>query len=230
MFQSKAQVLVDGSTPSANHEANDQYNLAMNFLVFQNDIPLARKTFKRALELDARFTSARLQHANMQSLEIYNGYTNDESVLYRLEEEVHQAEQALPASDGLLIAVQSMLYLAQGRLDRIPSAKVEEWWRNGANNGLGARPRNAMRCTWKPNSGVARISCEMPATGVVAGKIGRGSLESAISNEKHSPRGLSKFVGLHGAAECYVSDTPAPTRLLLLLFRVARIGEIRVPV
>ncbi len=135
IFQSKPPALVDGSTPSANHEANDQFNLAMNFLVFQNDIPLARKTFKRALELDPRFTSARLQHAHMQILEIYNGYTNDESVLYRVEEEVHQAEQALPASDGLLIAVQSMLYLAQGRLDRIPLAKVEEWWRNGGNNG-----------------------------------------------------------------------------------------------
>ena len=135
-FQSKPQALFDGSTPSANREANDQYNLAMNFLVFQNDIPLARKTFKRALELDARFTSARLQHANMQILEIYNGYTNDESVLYRVEEEVHQAEQALPASDGLLLAVQTILYLAQGRLDRIPSAKLEEeWWRNGGNNG-----------------------------------------------------------------------------------------------
>jgi DNA-binding winged helix-turn-helix (wHTH) protein/tetratricopeptide (TPR) repeat protein len=135
MFQSKPQALVDGSTPSANHEANDQYNLAMSFLGFQNDIPLARKTFKRALELDASFTSARLQHANMQILEIYNGYTNDESVLYRAEEEVHQAEQALPASDGLLLGVQTILYLAQGRLDRIPSAKLEEWWRNGANNG-----------------------------------------------------------------------------------------------
>src|SRR5258708_8490741 len=134
-FQPKPQALLDGSTPSANHEANDQYNLAWNFLVFQNDIPLARKTFERALELDARFTSARLQHANMQILEIYNGYTNDESVLYRVEEEVHQAEQVLPASDGLLIAVQSMLYLAQGRLDRIPLAKVEEWVRNCANNG-----------------------------------------------------------------------------------------------
>jgi len=59
------------------------------------------------------------------------------SVLYRAEEEVHQAEQLLPASDGLLLGAQSGLYLAQGRLDRIPSAKVEEWWRNGANHGLG---------------------------------------------------------------------------------------------
>jgi DNA-binding winged helix-turn-helix (wHTH) protein/tetratricopeptide (TPR) repeat protein len=134
-FQSKPQALFDGSTPSANHEANDQYNLAMNFLVFQNDIPLARKTFKRALELDAHFASARLQHANMQILEIWNGYTNDESVLYRAEEEVHQAERVLPASDGLLLGVKSTLYLAQGRLDRIPWAKLEEWWRNGANNG-----------------------------------------------------------------------------------------------
>ena len=76
----------------------------MNFLAFQNDIPLARKTFEHALELDPHFASARLQHANMLVIEIYNGYANDESVLYQAEEELHQAEQALPGSDGLLLA------------------------------------------------------------------------------------------------------------------------------
>ena len=135
IFQSKPQALVDGSTPSANHEANDQYNLAMNFLSFQNDIPLARKTFERALELDPHFASARLQRANTSIIEIYNGYANDESILIRAEEDLHQAEQVLPGSDGLLLGVQVMVYLAQGRLDRIPSAKMEEWWRKGGNNG-----------------------------------------------------------------------------------------------
>ncbi len=136
-FQSKPQALMDGATPSANREANDQYDLAMNFAVFQNDIPLARKTFKHALELDPHFASARLQHAVMMIVEIYNGFANDESVLYQAEEELHRAEQALPVSDGLLLGTQFFVYLAQGRLDRIPSAKMEEWWRNGGNNGKG---------------------------------------------------------------------------------------------
>ena len=132
-FQSKPQVLIDGSTPSANHEANDQYNLAFNFLAFQNDVPLARKTFERALELDPHFASARLQHACMIVIEIFNGYTNDGSILYQAEEELHQAEQALPGSDGLLLSTQTLVYLAQGRLDRIPSAKLEGQVRKGGN-------------------------------------------------------------------------------------------------
>ena len=135
IFQSEPQALVDGSTPSANHEANDQYNLALTFLSFQNDIPLARKTFERALELDPQFASARLQRATTSIIEICNGYANDGSILIRAEEDLHRAEQVLPGSDGLLLCSQLMVYLAQGRLDRIPSAKIEEWWRKGGNNG-----------------------------------------------------------------------------------------------
>jgi len=136
-FQSKAQGLVEGSRPSVNQEANDQYNLAMSFLAFQNDIPLARKTFQRAVQLDPQFTSARLQHANMQILEIFTGYSNDESVLYRVEEQVHQQEKELPSTDGLLLGMQFQLSLAQGRLDRISAAKIEDWWRDGGNEGRG---------------------------------------------------------------------------------------------
>lgn len=132
-FRSKPQALIDGSTPSANREANDQYNLAFNFLAFQNDIPRARKTFERALELDPHFASAHLQRALGIIIEIYNGYANDESALYQAEEDLHQAEQVLPGSDGLLLAAQAGVYLAQGRLDRIPWAKLEEEWRPGGN-------------------------------------------------------------------------------------------------
>src|SRR5258708_3641174 len=131
--QPKPQALIDGSTPSANHAANDQYNLAFNFLAFRNDIPLARKTFERALELDPHFASARLQHACMIVIETFNGYTNDGSVFYQAEEELHQAEQALPSSDGLLLSTKTLVYLAQGRLDRIPSAMLEEQVRKGGN-------------------------------------------------------------------------------------------------
>ena len=132
-FQSKPRALIDGSTPSANREANDQYNLAFNFLAFQNDIPKARRTFERALELDPHFASAHLQRALGIIIEIYNGYANDVSALYQAEEDLHQAEQVLPPSDGLLLAAQAGVYLAQGRLDRIPSAKLEEEWRPGRN-------------------------------------------------------------------------------------------------
>jgi len=89
------------------------------------------------LELDANFATARLLHANLLILEIYNGYANDESVLYQAEEELHQAAQALSGSDGLLLGTQGMVYLAQGRLDRVPTAKLEEWWRKGGNDGKG---------------------------------------------------------------------------------------------
>ena len=133
IFQSKPQALSHGEKPSANHEANDQYELAFNFLAVQNDIPLARKTFERALELDPHFASARLQHATAIVIEIFNGYTNDGSVLYQAEEELHQAEQELPGSNGLLLSTQAAVYLAQGRLDRIPLAKLEEFVRKGGN-------------------------------------------------------------------------------------------------
>ena len=123
----------DAVTPSANAEANDQYELAINFLAVQNDIPMARKAFEHALELDPHFASARLQHATMTVIEIFNGYTNDRRVLYQAEEELHQAEQTLPGSDVLVLSTQAAVYLAQGRLDRIPLAKLEEQWRKGGN-------------------------------------------------------------------------------------------------
>lgn len=85
------------------------------------------------MELDPNFASARLQFATMILIELFNGYTNDRSVLYQAEEELHRVEQLLPASDGLLLSTQTVVYLAQGRLDRIPRAKLEESWRKGGN-------------------------------------------------------------------------------------------------
>jgi hypothetical protein len=61
-------------------------------------------------------------------IEIFNGYTNDENILYRAEEELHQAEQALPGLRWAALSTHRSLS-RQGRLDRIPTAKLEERWR-----------------------------------------------------------------------------------------------------
>jgi len=128
IFKSKPRLLMDNSaTPSVSRAANDQYDLAFNFLAVQNDIPRARKTFERALELDPHFTSAHLQRALAIVIEIYNGYANDGSLLYQAEEDLHQAEKDLSASDGLLMAAQAGIYLGQGRLDRVPWEKLTDW-------------------------------------------------------------------------------------------------------
>ena len=130
-FKTKPLTLIDGSAPSSNRAANDQYNLAFHFLAFQNDIQLSRKTIENALELDPHFASARLAHATMLVIEIYSGYSNDGNNLLRAEEELHQAEQARVGSDDLLVTTQAGVYFAQGRLDRVPLARLEELSRRG---------------------------------------------------------------------------------------------------
>lgn len=134
----KPELSIRGFALSSNDKANDQFNLAMNFLMFQNDIPLARKTMERALELDPHFAEARLQRAMLLIIEIYNGHANDENILLQAEEDLHEAEQTLPSTDGLLLAAQAAVYLAGGRLDRVPRAKIEEWWRTSGNHGAGS--------------------------------------------------------------------------------------------
>jgi DNA-binding winged helix-turn-helix (wHTH) protein/Tfp pilus assembly protein PilF len=137
-FRSNGLPVFPGKMLSANREANDQFDLAMQFLVFQNDIPSARKTIERALELDPQFAVARLQRATLLIIEIYNGYANDESILLEAEKELHQAEPNLTADDGLLLATQAAVFLAQGRLDRVPRAGIEEWWQKKGSKGEGS--------------------------------------------------------------------------------------------
>ena len=135
MIRPVPRVLSDGATPSASREANDQYELAKSFLTYQNDLPMSRNTFERALELDPHFGSARAQCVLTSVIEIFNGYANDGIVLSKAEEQLHQVEAELPSSDGLLLAAQAAVYLAQGRLDRIPVAKLEEEWRQATDGG-----------------------------------------------------------------------------------------------
>ena len=126
------QTLLDGSTQiSANHEANDQFNLAFHFIDAENNIPLARKTSERAIALDPNFASAHVQHALFSIIELWAGYSNDPSVVLRSEQEIHEVEPKLPDSDGLLLAAKTAVCLAQGRLDRIPVTKLEDFTRRG---------------------------------------------------------------------------------------------------
>jgi hypothetical protein len=92
---------------------------------------MAQKALARALDLDPHFASAHLMNAQMTVVGIFNGFSNDGNGLYQAEEELHQAEQMLPGSDGLLLSTQAAVYFAQGRLDRIPLAKMEEQVRKG---------------------------------------------------------------------------------------------------
>ena len=64
--------------------------------------------------------------------------------------------------------------------------------------------------------------------GRLTGENSPRTLRWAILNQKHSLISVSRAAGWLGAEECYASDTPVPTPLLLSLFRVARIGETRV--
>jgi serine/threonine protein kinase len=123
--QSKARVLSNGAAPSTNQEANDLFEFAESFVTLQNDIPKARQTFEQAIALDPHFAAALIGHVFMSVVELLNGYTNDQNVLYKVEEELHQVEREAPDAEGLL-AAQAAVYLVQGRLDRVPVAKMEE--------------------------------------------------------------------------------------------------------
>ncbi|MFN7925020.1 MAG: winged helix-turn-helix domain-containing protein [Bryobacteraceae bacterium] len=128
-FQPARPVLISGAIPSANQTANDQYNLGMNFLAFQNDSVRAGKAFERALQIDPDFAAARLQRACLVIIDIFNGYSNDETVLLQAEQDLHRAAAKTPAGDGLLLSTQAAVYFVQGRLDQVPRAGLDDWWR-----------------------------------------------------------------------------------------------------
>ena len=75
-------------------------------------------------------------------------------------------------------------------------------------------------CCWQADLGARKSIGHRPKS--------RQGPRTRDFDEKTSPEGLRRVAGLRGTAECYASDTPVPTPLLLFLFRVARIGEIRV--
>jgi tetratricopeptide (TPR) repeat protein len=88
-------------------------------------------TSERVTALDPNFAPAHLQHALFTAIEFFAGYTNDSRLLLEAEEEVHRAEPKVSDTDGLLLNAKTAVYLSQGRLDRIPFTKLEDFSRHG---------------------------------------------------------------------------------------------------
>jgi tetratricopeptide (TPR) repeat protein len=111
--------LSTGGPPSPHQEANDLFELAMNFQRVQNDIPRAQETLARALAIDARFAEARRYHAFNRTILLINGETNDTSVLYMVEQELQRVAADAPDLPSLPSAL-TAVYLAQGRKELVP--------------------------------------------------------------------------------------------------------------
>ena len=118
-------VVSSGAPASAVQEANEAFELAINFQRVQNDIPRAQETFERALALDPHFSEARRYHAFDYVILLLNGYTNDVGLLYKAEEELRQVAQETPDLFTLPSA-QTAVYLAQGRKELVPAAKLRQ--------------------------------------------------------------------------------------------------------
>ena len=102
--------------PSSNAEANELLQRAMMFTRYQLDPLRARQMLERALELDPKFTEARVNYALTYIIAVETGVSNESSDIYRAEEELRHAlkeEPALARAHALLGAV----HFFQGRID-----------------------------------------------------------------------------------------------------------------
>jgi len=116
--------LSTGAPASANQEANDAFELALQFQSVQNDIPRAQEMLERALALDPRLAEALRYHAANYAILILNGYSNDASLLYKAEEELRQVSQIQPNAPGLPSALVTV-YLTQGRKELVPWEQLD---------------------------------------------------------------------------------------------------------
>jgi tRNA A-37 threonylcarbamoyl transferase component Bud32/Flp pilus assembly protein TadD len=113
-----------GAPASANREANEAFELAMQFERVQNDLPRAQETLERALVLDPRFAEARRYHGFNYIIQVVNGYSNDTSLAYKAEVELQQAAQLDPSLISLPSAFTGV-YLMQGRKELVPAEQLD---------------------------------------------------------------------------------------------------------
>ena len=117
--------LSTGGPASTNREANEAFELAMNFQGVQNDIPRAQEMLERALASDPQFAEALRYHATNSVILLLNGYSNDTSQLYRAEDEIRQASKIDPNLPGLPSAW-ATVYLTQGRKELVPWQQLDD--------------------------------------------------------------------------------------------------------
>ena len=122
-----------GAPASAVQEANDSFELAMNFERVQNDLPRAQQTLERAIALDPHFAEALRFHAFNYVIQILNGYSNDTGLLYQAEEELRRAQKEDPDLRSLQTA-RAALYLMQGRKDLVPVGELDQILQNDPSN------------------------------------------------------------------------------------------------
>src|SRR5262245_6333677 len=114
-----------GAPASAIQEANDAYELAASLQRVQNEQQKAMAMYERALQIDPHFSEARRAHAFVYPLLLLNGYSDDLGLLYKAEEELQQVERETPDLVALP-ATQTLVYMAQGRKELVPAARLAE--------------------------------------------------------------------------------------------------------
>lgn len=117
--------LSTGGPTSPVQEANELFELAMNFQRVQNDVPRGIQTLERALALDPHFAEARRYHAFNYLILLLNGYANDINLIYKAEEELRQVEREAPDLESLPSA-QAAVYTLLGRKELIPVEKLDK--------------------------------------------------------------------------------------------------------
>lgn len=120
-----ARLLSTGAPVSAKQEANDRFELAMQFMRRQNQIPRAQEMLEQALAIDREFPEALRSHGFNYLIQILNGYTNDTSLLYRADEELRHAAMLDPGLVSLPSAF-AALFMMQGRRELVPVARLDE--------------------------------------------------------------------------------------------------------
>jgi len=113
--------LSDGNRASSNREANEYYERSLlHGGIGVESRSQMRRMIERALELDPKFAAARAEYGFSFAAEILTGESNDQSLLYKAEEQVRQALQDDPES-GHAHGVQALVNLVQSRKDQVPA-------------------------------------------------------------------------------------------------------------
>jgi tetratricopeptide (TPR) repeat protein len=179
LFSARPQVRLvsTGGPASSNQQANEAFELGMQFQTVQNDLERGRVALERAIQLDPQFAEARRFHALTSVFMILNGYSNDTSLLYRAEDELRATTAIDPTLTGLPSSY-AAVYITQGRRELVPWAELERE--------LQSDPRHPTNRLWKG--------------------IGLW-LSGDIAGAKREFRTTLDFLPLFGAARMFYAET-----------------------